>query len=219
MCEPRKPPAQEVSANRHKGTGNRGTSLLTSVVLSRAPMLPCDHEGPTLGPCTPSPLLESSPTPQFRSINADHVGPPHRGWSTAGPLSHYRTELLPAPHGSVWTPPGPAGVRPLRLPAALPTPGSHSQGTGRGLQWGRGSSPQPPLPSGARFPEHSGPPACGTAGAWRLRPRAGPLPYRCPSASALASLSPVLAAARGSHSCFVTGCLRPGLCWLEHDRG
>ena len=38
MCEPRKPPAQEVSANGHKGTGNRGTSLLTSVVLSRVPV-------------------------------------------------------------------------------------------------------------------------------------------------------------------------------------
>ena len=59
MCEPCKLSVQEVSANRHKGMGNRETSLLRSVALSKAPVLSCDHEGPTLGPCTPNPLLKS----------------------------------------------------------------------------------------------------------------------------------------------------------------
>ena len=156
---------------------------------------------------TESPSQESSPTPQFRSINADRVGSPHQGWSTVGPLSYYRIELLPAPHGSVWAPPGPAGVRPLRLPAALPTPGSHSQGAGRGLQWGRGSSPQPPLPSRSAVPGAQRAPACGAPGAWRLRPCAGLLPCRCPSASASRLCPPFLLPHREA-----TAALSPAVC-------
>lgn len=239
VCEPCKPPAQEMSANRRKG--NRETSLQMSVTLSKAPMLSCEPGRPHPGAVhTESLSQESSLTPWFRSISSDCVGPPLQGWSTLGPLSYYRIEPLPP---SPWLSLGPSRPRWSETPASPrppPHPGASQPrrragppvGKGRGRGGGEGergpSPPSPPSPAsppspqspGARFP---GTVACLPAeprGAWPLDPPALgsrpalPVPVRlCPHVWV-----PVLAAARGSRSRFVARCLRPGLYWLEQDR-